>query len=68
VDGADERTGMRPHRDDAPARHGGARPTGITKEKGGGMTTATSCRCQRDVTRVPPVSGCCPNAVGGGVR
>jgi hypothetical protein len=29
---------------------------------------ATSCRHQRDVTQVPPVSGCCPSAVGGGVR
>jgi hypothetical protein len=30
--------------------------------------TVTSCRRQRDVMRVPPVSGCCPSAVDGGVR
>jgi hypothetical protein len=51
-----------------PARRGSARPTDVTKEERRRVTTVTSCRRQRGVTRVPPVSGCSPSAVGGGVR
>jgi hypothetical protein len=31
------------------------------------MTTATSCRRQRDIKWVPPVSGWLRGAVGGGI-
>jgi hypothetical protein len=68
VDGADARTTARPLRDDAQLGAAALSPQASLKKKGGGMMTATSCRRQRDVTWVPPVSWCCPSVVGGGVR